>query len=316
MNKNTESIAVAESDLRPLIHEIHGIQVMLDRDLANLYGVTVSRLNEQVSRNIERFPERFMHQLTKEEFDDLKSQIVISSPGEGLYNLKSQFAISSWGGTRKPPRVFTEQGVSMLSAVLRSPTAVATSIRIIDTFVAMRRALQSMHPLLARIEEAERRQIVDQARNEERFEKIFDAMQDKRFPPQKLFFDGEFYDAFLWIKDMIKKAKTELIVIDPYFDASVLPLFADKHMAAKLIVVRSSRAKNNLPDVDIAKFNAQYSNTLVVKESDLFHDRFLIIDRKLLVHIGASLNYLGKKCFAASTFDSRSIPEMLGRLKV
>lgn len=212
------------------------------------------------------------------------------------------------------PYAFTENGVAMLSSVLRSPTAIEANIRIMRAFVAMRRALQSMHPLLARIEETERRQIVDQAHNEERFERIFDAMRDKSFPPQKLFFDGEFYDAFLWIKDLIKKAKSELIVIDPYFDASVLPLFAEKKRDVRLTIVRSTRAKKLLPELDVQKFNAQYADSLEVKDSDLFHDRFLIIDRKRLIHIGASLNYLGKKCFAASTFDPRSIPEMLKKL--
>lgn len=298
MNEICNMTDVSTSDLRPLIHEIRGVQVMLDKDLAALYGVSTKRLNEQVKRNIERFPEEFMFRLTFEETRELVANC------DRFRMLKHSTARMS---------AFTEQGVAMLSAVLKSNVAVKESIRIIKAFVAMRRAMQSMHPLLARIQETERRQIVDQARNEERFEKIFDAMQDKRFPPQKLFFDGEFYDAFLWIKDMITKARTELIVIDPYFDASVLPLFVGKRPSVKLLVVHGSRGKK-LSELDIDKFNAQYANTLSVKESDLFHDRFLIIDRKVLVHIGASLNYLGKKCFAASTFDPRSIPEMLLKL--
>lgn len=298
MNEICDMTEVSTSDLRPLIHEIRGVQVILDKDLAALYGVPTKRLNEQVRRNIERFPEDFMFQMSAEECS--RSQIATMKNGRGK-NIKYL------------PFAFTENGVAMLSSVLRSPTAIETNIRIMRAFVAMRRAMQSMHPLLARIQETERRQIVDQARNEERFEKIFDAMQDKRFPPQKIFFDGEFYDAFLWIKDMINKARTELIVIDPYFDISVLPLFVDKHPNVKLYVVHGPRGKK-LSELDIAKFNAQYANTLTVKESDLFHDRFLIIDRKVLVHIGASLNYLGKKCFAASTFDPRSIPEMLEKL--
>lgn len=295
MNEICDMTEVSTSDLRPLIHEIRGVQVMLAHDLADIYHVTTRVFNQAVKRNQNRFPANFRFQLTREELEEVITNC--DNPDRLRYSPTLPFA-------------FTEQGVAMLSGVLRSDVAVQTSIRLMETFVSMRRALQSMHPLLARIQETERRQIVDQARNEERFEKIFDAMQDKRFPPQKLFFDGEFYDAFLWIKDMINKARTELIVIDPYFDISVLPLFVDKHPNVKLYVVHGPRGKK-LPEFDIAKFNAQYANTLRVKESDLFHDRFLIIDRKLLVHIGASLNYLGKKCFAASTFDPRSIPEML-----
>lgn len=299
MNESYEVAANDEGDLRPLIHEIRGVQVIFDRDLALLYGVPTKRLNEQVRRNRERFPADFMFQLTAEECS--RSQIATMKTGRG-------------SNVKYCPYVFTENGVAMLSSVLRSSTAIEANIRIMRAFVAMRRTLQSIHPILARIEEAERRQIVDQARNEERFEKIFDAMQENAFPPQKLFFDGQFYDAFLWVKDLIINAKSELIVIDPYFDASALPLFAEKRKAVKLMVVRSSRGKRLLPDVDIQKFNSQYFGTLEVKESERFHDRFIIVDRKKLIHIGASLNYLGKKCFACSTFDPASIPEILEKL--
>lgn len=289
----------SETDLRPLIHEIRGVQVMLAQDLADMYQVTTGVFNQAVKRNLDRFPANFRFQLTQDELEEVITKC--DNPNRLRFSPKLPYA-------------FTEQGVAMLSGVLKSDVAVQTSIRIMETFVAMRRALQSMHPLIARIEEAERRQIVDQARNEARFEKIFDAMQDKTFPPQKLFFDGQFYDAFLWIKDLIEKAKSELIVIDPYFDASSLPLFAEKRKAVRLLVVRGSRGKKQLPDVDVQKFNAQYEGTLEVKDSDRFHDRFIIIDRKQLIHIGASLNYLGKKCFACSTFDSQSIPELIAKL--
>ncbi len=178
----------------------------------------------------------------------------------------------------------------------------------------MRRALASIAPLLTRVDTIERRQITDQSKNEERFKTIFDAMQDKKFPPQKIFFDGQFYDAFVWLKKYLRMAKKELIVIDPYFDASVLPQIAQKRSGVSVLVVRCKRGKRLLPDVDVAKFNAQFKNSLAVKESERFHDRYLIIDRKTLVHIGASLNYLGKKCFACTTFDPLNIPELLAKL--
>jgi len=211
----------------------------------------------------------------------------------------------------------------MLSGVLKSDVAIQTSIRIMNTFVAMRCVLASMAPLLTRIEAAERRQIVDQSkneanqqRNEERFEKIFDAMRDKKFPPQKVFFDGEFFDAFVQMKKFIRMAKSELVVIDPYFDDSCLPLIAQKRPGVAVTVVRSAlpRLADKLPAADVAQFNKQYANSLTVKLTDKFHDRYLIIDNATLIHVGASLNHLGKRCFAFSTMDASFIPDIMARV--
>jgi uncharacterized protein (DUF1786 family) len=183
-------------------------------------------------------------------------------------------------------------------------------------FVAMRRTLASIAPLLSRIEATERRQLKQedaQARNEERFKLILDAMQDKKFPPQKVFFDGQIYDAFAQMKKFVRMARSELIVIDPYFDDSVLPLVAQKREGVSILVVKNTR-KNLLHAVDVARFNAQYGDTLTVRESTKFHDRFLIIDRTSLIHVGASFNHLGKKCFAFSSMDKSNIPDILARL--
>ena len=297
MNELT-AIGTADADaIRSRILTIRGVQVMLDRDLAELYGVPTGALNQAVKRNINRFPERFMFQLAKDEASDLKSQIVISS----------------WGGSRSYPYAFTEQGIAMLSSVLRSETAVLVSIKIMDAFVAMRKAIASFTPMLMRLDTLERRQIVDQARNEERFKLILDAMQDKKFPPQKVFFDGQIYDAFDQMKKFVRMARSELIVIDPYFDDSVLPLVAQKREGVSILVVKNTR-KNLLHAVDVARFNAQYGDSLTVRESTKFHDRFLIIDRTSLIHVGASFNHLGKKCFAFSSMDKSNIPDILARL--
>ena len=307
----------ANSDaIRSRIFTIRGVQVMLDRDLAKLYGVTTGALNQAVKRNKSRFPERFMFRLNKEEVENLKSQIVIASSDgapTSVAILKSQSVISSWGGARSYPYAFTEQGIAMLSSVLRSDTAILVSIRIMDVFVAMRKALASFAPMLMRLEVVERRQIVDQARNEERFKLILDAMQDKTFPPQKVFFDGQIYDAFDQMKKFVRMAKTKLIVIDPYFDDSVLPLIAQKRPGVSVLVVKNMR-KNLLHAVDVARFNAQYGNTLTVKESTRFHDRFLIIDKSTLIHVGASFNHLGKKCFAFASMDKSNIPDILAKI--
>ena len=195
---------LSNSDLiRSRIFTIRGVQVMLDRDLAELYGVATKVLNQAVKRNIERFAERYMFQLNKDDVANMRSQIVTGSSAatslgsqdvtlnsdESGSILRAQFVTSRWGGARYLPYAFTEHGIIMLASVLNSPTAVEASVRITDTFVAMRRALASIAPLLSRIEATERRQLKledSQVRNEERFKLILDAMQDKKFPPQKV----------------------------------------------------------------------------------------------------------------------------------
>ena len=297
---------LSNSDLiRSRIFTIRGVQVMLDRDLAELYGVATKRLNEQVKRNVERFPSTFMFQLSSNEMRELVANC------DRFKSMKHSSV---------PMTAFTEHGIIMLASVLKSAVAIEASIRITETFVAMRKALASIAPLLARIEETDRRQIADQAkndanqeRNEERFKLILDAMQDKKFPPQKVFFDGQIYDAFEQMKKFVRMAKKELIVIDPYFADSVLPLIAQKRKDVEVLVVKNSRSKL-LHDVDVEQFNAQYSNSLTVKVSDHFHDRFLIIDKTTLIHVGASLNHLGKKCFAFSSLDKSNIPDILAKI--
>ena len=339
MNMPMNALTVTEpanvDAIRSRILTIRGVQVMLDRDLAELYGVPTKRLNEQVKRNARRFPDNFMFQLTKEELEDWRSQIATSNVGDvtgrsrlvnvSSENWRSQIATSNLEqyakmGVRNRPYAFTEHGIIMLASVLKSDIAIDASIRITNAFIAMRKALSSIAPLMARIVETERLQLeektarlTDQARNEERFKLILDAMQDKRFPPQKVFYDGQIYDAFEQMKKFVRMAKKELIVIDPYFADSVLPLVAQKRQGVSLVVVKNSRNKL-LHEVDVAQFNAQYANSLTVRTSDKFHDRFLIIDKATLIHVGASLNHLGKKCFAFSSLDKSNIPDILAKL--
>ena len=287
--------------IRSRIFTIRGVQVMLAPDLADLYKVETRVFNQSVKRNIKRFPENFRFQLTKEELNEVITNC--DNPDRLRFSPQAPFA-------------FTEQGIAMLSGVLNSEVAVQVSIRIMNTFVAMRRTLASIAPLLSRIEATERRQLKiedAQVENEERFKLILDAMQDKRFPPQKVFFDGQVYDAFEQMKKFVRMAKKELIIIDPYFADSVLPLIAQKRKNVEVVVIKNSRNKL-LHDVDVAQFNAQYANSLTVKVSDKFHDRFLIIDKTTLIHVGASLNHLGKKCFAFSSLDKSNIPDILAKI--
>lgn len=295
IEKTGTSELVSQDDIKARIITVRGVQVILDRDLAELYGVETRVLNQAVKRNAERFPGDFMFQLTKE--DCLRSQIVTLNAAQGKHLKYMPFA-------------FTENGVAMLSGVLRSPIAVDINIRIMRAFVAMRHFLQANSSVIQRLESVEMKQL--QMGNQ--LNEILDAMQDKKFPPQKVFFDGEFFDAFEQMKRFVRLAKSELIVIDPYFDDSVLALLAQKRPGVMVTVVQSTRGQRNLHAIDIAQFNRQYANSLTVKVTDKFHDRFLIIDRKTLIHIGASLNYLGKKCFGLSTMAAEMIPDILARI--
>ena len=316
MNEIAIPEPTAIDSIRSRILTVCGVQVMLDRDLAELYGVPTKVLNQAVKRNIERFPERFMFQLSKDDIENLRSQIATTNAETSIRSQIVTINKKQGQHLKYMPYAFTEQGIAMLSAVLKSDTAIAISIRIMDAFVAMRRALASIAPLLSRIEATERRQLRQedaQARNEERFKLILDAMRDKTFPPQKVFYDGQIYDAFEQMKKFVRMAKTELIVIDPYFDDSVLPLIAQKRPGVTVLVVKNLR-KNLLHAVDVAKFNAQHGNTLTVKESNVFHDRFLIIDKSILIHVGASLNFLGKRCFAFASLDKSNIPDILAKI--
>lgn len=299
-----------QDEIRSRIYTIRGAQVMIDSDLAMLYHVETRVFNQAVKRNEERFPENFRFQLTGDEHRVLLSQFVMA---------KKQRGEETRGGHHNRPYVFTEQGIAMLSGILKSSVAIQASIRIMNTFVAMRRTLAAMAPVLSRVETVERRLIGledAQKHTDENVAKIFDAMRDKKFPPQKVFFDGEFFDAFVQMKKFIRQAKKDLVVIDPYFDDSCLPLIAQKRPGVAVTVVRSAapRLANKLPAADVAQFNRQYANSLTVKLTDKFHDRYIIIDSATLIHVGASLNYLGKRCFAFSTLDADFIPDIMARV--
>ena len=301
MNDLTVPEPAAIDTIRSRIYTIRGVQVILAPDLADMYQVETRIFNQAVKRNLKRFPDNFRFQLTKGELEEVITNC--DNPDRLRFSPQLPFA-------------FTEQGIAMLSGVLNSDIAIQVNIRIMNTFVAMRRALASIAPLLSRIEATERRQLKQedaQARNEERFKLILDAMRDKTFPPQKVFYDGQIYDAFEQMKKFVRMAKAELIVIDPYFDDSVLPLIAQKRPGVSVLVVKNHR-KDLLHAVDVAKFNAQHGNTLTVKESAVFHDRFLIIDKSILIHVGASLNFLGKRCFAFASLDKSNIPDILAKI--
>ena len=310
--KNRQEVQLVEvSEIQRRIISVRSVQVMLDRDLAELYGVELKALNQAVKRNAERFPERFMHQLTKEEFEDLKSQIVTSSPDSNLSHLKSQFVTSSWGGVRKLPKVFTEQGVSMLSAVLHSPTAIEVSIRIMDAFVAMRRYLVANGQILQQIDQLRRQQILDQNRNEERFDTVFTALADGRLLPSGIIPANTEFDSIRQVSRLVESAKSEIVVIDPYADATILDVLSAKKAGVTVRLVCKNRGKPTVSE--IAKFNRQYKGLAVVYSDD-FHDRFVIIDNAELHNLGSSVNCLGRRLTTYTTRDPKEIRKILAQL--
>jgi len=309
-SKQLPDIEISEVTIKNLIHVVRGEQVMLAGDLAMLYKVETRALNQAVKRNIARFPEMFRFQITEEEYENLKSQFVISSlEDEGAH-----------GGRRYLPYVFTEQGIAMLSAVLRSDVAIQMSIKIMNAFVQMRRFLTSNSLMFEKINEIEIRQIQDgikvqqlEKKTEKRFEEVFDYIAEHKESNQKIFFDGQIYDAFRLLVELISRVEKKLILVDNYVDVETLNILAKKKTGVEVAIYTSKKTK--LSKVDIENFNKQYP-TMEVKYTEVFHDRFLILDDECAYHIGASIKDAGKKCFGINKIEDigivRDIMERLG----
>ncbi len=275
--------------IKDKIHTIRDKQVILDRDLAGLYKVEVKYLKRQVRRNINRFPSNFMFQLNKDEFKDWRGQFVTSK--------------SDKIGLRYHPYVFTEQGVAMLSGILRSDKAVDVSINIINAFVAMRKFLSKNANIFTKFQQIDQK-LIDHDNN---FDKVFKALETEK-PKQGIFFDGQIFDAYKFVNDLIKTAKKSIILIDNYVDYSTLSLFCDSKVNIKVYTKNiSSKLK-----LDLEKYNEQYKN-ITIKEFTNSHDRFLIIDNNVY-HFGASLKDLGKRWFGFSKFGKEAF-NLLEKLK-
>lgn len=297
---NNGNIAVYNNSIKEIEEKIftfRGIQVMIDKDLADVYGVKTKALNQAVKRNVERFPERYRFQLSDNELDKLVTKC------DRLQILKH---------SSSNPYAFTEQGVSMLASVLKSDTAVQTSIKIIDAFVAMRHFMLNNAKLFTEIDNLKQHQIetdVHLLENDKKIEQILTLLdKNKDEDKQRLFFDGQIFDAFSFMVSIVKKANKDIILIDNYVNVETLDILAKKKEMVNVQIITSKNTK--LTQFDIDKFNAQYP-TLTLNFTDKFHDRFFIIDHSTAYHIGASIKDAGKKCFGVNLINDHWLFDIL-----
>ncbi|MBU3658771.1 MAG: ORF6N domain-containing protein [Flavobacteriales bacterium] len=284
------------SQIEKNIYTVRGVQVIFDNDLARFYQTETKYINRAVNRNPKRFPPEFAFQLNEKEWEALRFQI-------GTLNGKS-----TRGSHRKYlPWVFTEQGVTMLSSVLNNETSIQISIQIVKAFVSMRKFMASQQGLIQRMDGLERKQL----ETDNKFERVFKALEQNTIPTQGVFFDGQIYDAYELISKIIRSAKKEIILIDNYIDETVLTHLSKRAENVEAIIYTKSVSR--VLQLDLERHNSQYPS-IQIKEHRDSHDRFLIIDQKELYHIGASLKDLGKKWFAFLKMNS-FLPEVLGKIE-
>lgn len=282
--KMNNIVVKKEEKLTNLIYEIRGKQVMLDRDLAKLYKTETRVLIQKLKRNIERFPEEFCFQLNQKEFLNWRSQNVMSN------NDKI--------GLRRPPYVFTEQGVAMLSAILNSEVAIEVSIAIMNAFVAMRKYIG-----VNLIEQKYINNLVLEDHNKiQVLEESFQKLEEKR-KDSEIYFNGQIYDAYSKILDIFKSAKKELIIIDAYADKTLLDIIKE---VPNINVTIITKTPSLLSKTTIEKYNKEYHN-LVIKYDNTFHDRYFILDNSIVYHCGASINRIGYKTFSITKIGDKKV---------
>ena len=280
---------ISSEEIRNLIYTIRGKQVMLDSDVAMLYHYETKNVNKAMKRNIERFPEDFCFQLTDDEFENLRFQF-------GTLNKK----VNNGKVTRKYlPYVYTEQGISMLAGVLKNDIAIQVSISIIRAFIEMRKFISSNAQVFERLTNIEYK-LLDY---DKKFDEVFNQLQNEDNIKQKIFFEGQIYDAYSLVIDIIKRAKNKIVIIDNYIDDSILKMLVKKNKNVEVMILTST--KSNISNLDIQKFNKEYP-TLKITRSNKFHDRFIVIDNKELYHCGASIKDMGKKCFGINKVEDIS----------
>ena len=299
---------ISNEEIKNLIYTIRGKQVMLDSDVAILYHYQTKRINEAVKRNKERFQENFCFQLTTEEIKNIKMpNVVLNLKNENNW---SQFATSSKSenikhrGKKYLPYVFTEQGIAMLSGLLKNDIAVQVSINIMNAFVEMRKFLIQNGQIFERLTNIEYKLL----EHDKKFNEVFNQLQVEENIKQKIFLEGQIYDAYSLIIDIIKKANKKILIIDNYIDNSVLKMLTKKNNNVEVVILTSE--KSNIQQIDIQKFNKEYP-ILKVAKTNKFHDRFIIIDNEEMYHLGASIKDLGKKCFGINKIEDVEIMEKI-----
>ncbi len=283
---------LSNEDIKNLIYTIRGKQVMLDSDVARLFEYATKDLNRNVKNNIERFPEYYCFQLTNEEYKSLRCKnFTLNENGRGQHR-------------KYLPYVFTEYGITMLAGLLKSEVAVNVSIRIVNTFIEMRKFLMLNGQVFERLTSMEYKLL----EHDKKFDEVFNQLQLEENIKQRIFFDGQIYDAYSLIIDIIKRANKKILIIDNYIDDSVLKMLAKKNSNVEVVILTSE--KSNIENLDIKKFNKEYP-VLKVAKTNKFHDRFIIIDNKEMYHLGASIKDLGKKCFAINRIEDMEIIEKI-----
>ncbi|MCI8362574.1 MAG: ORF6N domain-containing protein [Clostridia bacterium] len=295
VNEELNVVEYEADNIKNLIYTIRGKQVMLDSDVARLFEYETKDINRNVKNNIDRFPEYYCFQLTENEYEALRCKF---------------FTLKGRGKHRKYlPYVFTEHGITMLAGILKSRVAINVSIKIVDTFVEMRKLILNNGQVFERLTTMEYKML----EHDKKFEEVFDELQRNKNEEfkQQVFFNGQIYDSYSLIIDIIKTAQKKILIIDNYIDDSILKMLAKKNKSVEVVILTSE--KSNITKLDIQKFNKEYA-TLKVAKTDKFHDRFIAIDNKELYHIGASLKDLGKKCFAISKIEDREYLEKISNL--
>lgn len=291
-NKLAIQNELTNEDIKGLIYTIRGKQVMIDSDVARLFEYATKDLNRNVKNNIERFPEYYCFQLTNEEYKSLRCKnFTLNENGRGQHR-------------KYLPYVFTEYGITMLAGLLKSEVAVNVSIRIVNTFIEMRKFLMINGQVFERLTNMEYKLL----EHDKKFDEVFNQLQLEETIKQRIFFDGQIYDAYSIIVDIIKRANNKILIIDNYIDDSVLKMLAKKKNNVEVVILTSD--KSNIDNLDIKKFNKEYP-ILKVAKTNKFHDRFIVIDNKEMYHLGTSIKDLGKKCFGINKIEDMEIIEKI-----
>jgi len=281
---------IPNNEIKNLIYYIRGKQVMLDSDVAMLYHYETKNINKAMKRNVERFPEDFCFRLNKEELEGMWFHFGTTFKNNNMKYRSEQYL----------PYVYTEQGISMLAGILKNDIAVEVSIKIIRAFIEMRKILISNGQIFERLTNVEYKLL----EHDKRFDEIFNKFKNEENITHKIFFEGQIWDSYSLIIDLIKRAKSRITIIDNYIDDSILKMLSKKNNNVEVIILTS--AKSNIKSLDIQKFNKEYP-ILKVAKTEKFHDRFIILDNKELYHCGASFKDLGKKCFGINKIADEDV---------